>query len=144
MQAPEEVDLAPIDHKIKRTFRNRRSGQCQVKRMVDNQNQPQNQAQGQVHNQLSQSNQHRAIQNEAPILVGDYVNPISTPVQPVVVYPPFGQPNFHLRPHVINLFQNNQDIRFFGKFMENPHEHISTFLMLYDVISYEGISVDTF
>ncbi|XP_022883158.1 uncharacterized protein LOC111399906 [Olea europaea var. sylvestris] len=110
--------------------------------MADNQNQPQNQVQ--LQEQIPQPNQQRAIQNGASILVGDYVNPIPAPVQPVVVYPPFGQPNFHLRPDVINLFQNHQDIRFFGKATENPHEHISAFLMLCEMISHEGISADAF
>ncbi|XP_022883647.1 uncharacterized protein LOC111400465 [Olea europaea var. sylvestris] len=110
--------------------------------MADNQNQPQNQVQ--LHELVSQPNQPRANQSEAPVLVGDYINPIPVPVQHVVVYPPFGQPNFHLRPDVINLFQNHQDIRFFGKAKENPHEHISAFLMLCEVISHEGISADAF
>ncbi|XP_022899229.1 uncharacterized protein LOC111412524 [Olea europaea var. sylvestris] len=110
--------------------------------MADNQNQSQHQVQ--LHEQIPQPNQPRANQNEAHVLVGDYINPIPAPVQPAVVYPPFGQPNFHLRSDVINLFQNHQDIRFFGKATENPHEHISAFLMLCEVISHEGISVDAF
>lgn len=87
MQNPEEPDLFPIDHEIERTFRNHRRVQHQARRMADNKNQPQHQVQ--LHEQIPQPNQPRAIQNKAPILVGDYVDPIPTPVQPAVVYPPF-------------------------------------------------------
>lgn len=83
--------------------------------MADNQNQVQ------VHCQLLQPNQLRAIANEALILVGYLINPILAPVQLAVVYPPFEQPNFYLRPNFINLFQNHQNIRFYRKPMKNPH-----------------------
>lgn len=79
-----------------------------------------------------------------PILVRDYVNVVPTLIQPPIVYPPFGQVNFHIRPNVINLFQNHQDIKFSGKATENPHEHIQAFTMLCDIISHEGMLQDAF
>lgn len=137
MQDPDEIEILHIDPEIERTFRQRRREQRRTRVMAENQNQIQD-----------------ALQNGAlpvqqppqaqPILVGDYVNPLPAPIQPPIIYPPFGQANFHIRPDVINLFQNHQDIRFSEKATENPHEHIQAFTMLCDVISHEGMSRDAF
>lgn len=49
-----------------------------------------------------------------------------------------------LKQDVINLFQNHRHIGLFGKAIENPHEHVTTFLLLWEVISHEGMSIDAF
>lgn len=86
----------------------------------------------------------KAIANDGNVLVADYVILASTFVQPAIIYPPFGQSNFHLRLDVINIFLNHQNIRFFGKLIENPHEHIQAFLILCEVINHEQMSIDSF
>lgn len=82
--------------------------------------------------------------DKGQILVENYVNQVPVPVQPAIIYTPFGYSNFHIQPDVFNLFYNHHDIRFYEKATENPHENIHDFLRLYEVISHEEMSADAF
>ncbi|XP_022860049.1 uncharacterized protein LOC111380654 [Olea europaea var. sylvestris] len=86
-------------------------------------NQHQNQAQNPLPlSQPIQPDPSRAVANHGEVSVRDFVNPVPAPIQPPIIYSPFGQANFHIRPNVINLFQNHQC----------------------DVISHKGMSRDAF
>lgn len=49
-----------------------------------------------------------------------------------------------MRPHVSNMFQIYQDLRFFEKLNDNSYEHIQALLMLCDIINREDIPGNAF
>lgn len=80
-----------------------------------------------------------AVANENERLMEEYMVPPVVESQSGIVYPAFGQANFHLQTDMINMFQNA--LQFFGKSSENPIAHVSRFLKMCTTIGYPGCPV---
>lgn len=81
---------------------------------------------------------HEVVANESARLMGEYMVPPVVESQSSIVYPTFGQANFHLRTDVINMFHNA--LQFFGRVLENPNAHVSRFLDMCATIEYPRVS----
>lgn len=129
MQGAPDQDLVPIDPEIERTFRYRQREARVVQQMANEQN------------RLGiPLNKGLAVEEDGNTILGDFMAPLVVQSQSSIVYPPFGQPNFQLKINVIQLFQNGH--QYHGMASENPHTHISRFLVMCQHFGYQGISDD--
>ncbi|XP_022855443.1 uncharacterized protein LOC111376700 [Olea europaea var. sylvestris] len=80
------------------------------------------------------------IVNEEDMLFGDFMNPPVVENESSIVCPPYGHPNFQLRPDVISLFSNT--IPFYGRIDENPRSHVARFIENVGNFKYEDVNVE--
>ncbi|KAM6551726.1 hypothetical protein CsatB_001534 [Cannabis sativa] len=126
----EDLELAPIDPEIERTFRQRRKEQKAKKRC----NMADGFEIGGAHNEANPI----ALADDRARAIREYAAPMFNELNPGIVRPEIQAPHFELKPVMFQMLQTVG--QFGGSPTEDPHLHIRSFLEVSDSFKLQGVS----
>ncbi|KAM6550733.1 hypothetical protein CsatB_000541 [Cannabis sativa] len=126
----EDLELAPIDPEIERTFKQRRKEQKAKKRC--------NMADGfEIGGAHIEANPI-ALADDRARAIREYAAPMFNELNPGIVRPEIQAPHFELKPVMFQMLQTVG--QFGGSPTEDPHLHIRSFLEVSDSFKLQGVS----
>ncbi|KAM6589718.1 hypothetical protein CsatA_012323 [Cannabis sativa] len=126
----EDLELAPIDPEIERTFRQRRKEQKARKHC----NMADGFEIGGAHNEANPI----ALADDRARAIREYAAPMFNELNPGIVRPEIQAPHFELKPVMFQMLQTVG--QFGGSPTEDPHLHIRSFLEVSDSFKLQGVS----